>query len=199
MPACQFKLACLILPLAMVSFEGGIKLLTKLAPIFDRITDIFAGAAGFIVLFQIASICLEIFMRYFLNRPLSWVVEIGETSMLYLTFLGAAWVLRREGHVRVDIVISRVSPEIRVLLNVMNSVIGAAVCLVLVWYGAHETWDNFIRGLYLPDTQMPVAPILAVIPVGSFLLFIQFLRRINKYLSEWRKPAQPEQRVQVAR
>lgn len=162
------------------------------ARVFDRIIEIFAGACGVIVVFQIVSICLEIFMRYFLNRPLGWVVEIGETSMLYLTFLGAAWVLRKEGHVGVDIVIGRVSPRVKALLNTINSIIGAAVCLVLVWYGAQETWDHFVRGLYLPDTYMPVAPILAVIPVSCFLFFIQFLRRTSKCISELRAPPQPE-------
>lgn len=170
------------------------KLLTKPTSIFDRIIDLFAGAAGVIVLFLIASICAEIVMRYFLNRPLAWVVEISETNLLYLTFLGAAWVLKREGHVKVDIVVSRFRPGIQALFNAISSILGAAVCLVLIWYGAQETWSHFVRGLYLPDTHMPIAPILLIIPLGSFLFFIQFLRQTRKYLNEWRAPLEPEQR-----
>ena len=48
-------------------------------------------------------------MRYFLNRPLVWVLELTEYALLWVTFLGAAWLLRQGGHVQVDVIVDFMS------------------------------------------------------------------------------------------
>ena len=169
------------------------KSLNKLGAIFDRIIDVFAGAAAFIMLFLIVSICSEIVMRYFFNRPLIWVVQVSEINMLYLTFLGAAWVLKREGHVRVDILVNYLRPRTQAILGVVTSIVGAAACLVLFWYGALETWEQWTRGTYTAEIpNLPNGPILMIIPIGSFLFFIQFLRRTRRYVGEVGAPPDVE-------
>ncbi len=164
-----------------------LKLLRKLTVFFDRTLDVLVFVACVILAFVALSIGLEVFMRYFLGRPLIWVVEISEYSLLFITFLGTAWLLRREGHVSLDFVVTRLKPKNQALLNIFTSILGTMVCLVLVWYSARITWYNFQAGTYLETLLEPSkAAILAVIPLGSFLLFIQFLRRTYGYLQTWR-------------
>ena len=167
---------------------------TKITFIFDLISDFCAGLAGFTVAFMIASVCAEIVMRYFLNRPLAWVVQVNETSLLFLTFLGVAWVQKKGFHVKVDILFNYLKPSTVTILNTIASITGAIVCLVLVWYGAQEAWDASVRGLRMIDSpRLPSGPIIAIIPIGSFLWFIQFLRDTYKCLSKWRAPLGREQ------
>lgn len=138
-----------------------------------------------ILIFIMVSVCMDVVMRYFFNRPTSWVIEIGEYLLLYMTFLGAAWVLKQEGHVTVDILMMRVSPRARAKMEAAGSLVGVFVCLILVWFGTIETWDNFERGVRNPSIlEFPKTPLLAIIPFGSFLFMIQFIRRTFKFLRD---------------
>lgn len=163
------------------------KLLARVAAVLDRTNDLFAIMACVLLTFMMLSVSAEVVMRYLFNRPLGWVVEISEISLLYITFLGVAWLLKRERHVKMDILVTRLKPRVQALLNVFGSIIGVAVCWVLTWYGAQVTWSHFQRGLFEPTIlEIPNVYVLWVIPVGSFLFFTQFLRRTYSYLRIWR-------------
>ena len=116
-----------------------------------------------------------------------WVVETAEYSLLYMTFLGTAWVLKREGHVKMDLVLNRLKPGIQAILNIITSISGAVITLVVAWYGIQTTWDNFVDGSYeLTPMEFPTALIMVIVPIGSFMLFIQFVRRAHGYFRSWR-------------
>lgn len=82
-----------------------------------------------------------------------------------------------------DIMLNLLKPGTQAVLNIITSIIGAIICFVLIWYGVKVTWDSFQGGHYfLTELEPPQFLILFVIPLGSFMLFIQFLRRANGYL-----------------
>ena len=174
------------------------KLVTKAVAIFDRTLDVSVILASALLAFTLLSICAEVVLRYFFGSPLSWVVEISEMNLLYITFLAAAWVLRRKGHVKIDLLLNRLKPRTQALLGIIISIIGAIVFMFLIWYGAQVTWDNFLRGTYRSTVlEIPNAAVLFIIPLGSFLLFIQFLRDGYGYLSSWRTSGGKEQRSEM--
>ncbi len=157
----------------------------KFSELFDRTLDIVFYVAAAMSLVIFFSICVEIFMRYFLNRPQIWPVEITEYAMLYLTFLGSAWLLREEGHVKLDILFFLLKPRTQALLSSMTSVLGIIVCAVLLFYGTWSTWNHFEKGLRtFSAMEIHKWPFLLIIPFGSLLLLIQFMRRTANY---WQK------------
>jgi len=159
----------------------------RLEKIFDRIMAVLAFTSGVILIFIMGSVCVDVIMRYFLNRPLTWVIEISEYLLVYLTFLGTAWVLRNEGHVTVDILILGLNKKARAMTGIISSLVGLFVCLLIAWFGSVETWDNFQRGVHIPSIlQFPKAPLLAIIPFGCFFLMIQFVRRTLGFINKWR-------------
>ena len=158
------------------------KLQTRVTAIFDRTIGALAILAGIIIIFIMLSIASDVVGRTFLNRPITWVMEISELSLVALTFLGAAWLLKREGHVKLDIVINNLNPRSQALLNTITSVIGTIICLVIMWYGAKVSWDHFQRGIATYTLLgPPTFPRYAIIAIGSFLMSIQFLRRAYGY------------------
>jgi TRAP-type C4-dicarboxylate transport system permease small subunit len=159
----------------------------KVGIIFDRINDLAVILAGILVIFVMLSVSADVVSSYFLRRPIEWVLEISEYMLLYIPFLVVAWVLKREGHVKVDILLNRLDPRTQSLLNVVISFIGAVVCFILAWYGVTTTWHLFQFGVTMPTPlRVPKFIIVAVIPVGFFFTFIQFLRRAWGYLGSWR-------------
>ena len=164
------------------------QLWNKVAAFLDRTISIFAILAGAVIIFMMLSVSAEVVMRYFLNRPIVWMVEVNEYALLWATFLGTAWVLKKEQHIIVEVLVERLRPKARAMLGFITSIVGAIICAVLVWYSAQTTCDHWVRGVWNPASllETPTAYVLAIIPIAGFLLVFQFLRRTSGYLERWR-------------
>ena len=145
-----------------------------------------AFLAGIILVFIMLSVGLDVILRYFFNSPMIWVTEVTECLLLYITFLGTGWLLRDEGHVKVDIILNRLKPESTAFLGILSSLVGIFVSIMLAIYGMGVTWNYLRRGIYTPTAmEIPVAAILLIIPIGSFLLFIEFVRKTGRFIGEY--------------
>ncbi len=163
------------------------KLLIRLGAIFDRVIGIFAFVAAVILVSIWGLLSIEVIIRFLVNYSIPGYIEISEFLLVALTYLGAAWLLRKEGHVRVDIVYTRLKPRAQALLDTIMSTLGIIICLFLVWYGMKVTIDHFQRGILSHDVlQIWLWPLYITIPLGSLLLFIQFCRRAYGNLQLWR-------------
>lgn len=158
------------------------------AAVFDRIIDIMAIVAGLLLLLIMVFVCAEVVTRYIFNRPLGWVTEIGSYVLLYVTFLVAAWVLRAEAHVAMDTITNLFHPKTQSLIKAITSAASAFVCLVLAWFGLTVSLDLFQSGYFTPTMlELPKWFITAIIPLGSLVLAIQFIRRTCASLKNWRE------------
>ena len=156
----------------------------RLLHILDRTMEGMTFLAGLLLVFIMLSVCTDVVLRTFFEKPQMWVTEVTEVLLLYITFLASAWLLRDEDHVRVDIILTRMNPRVIAFLGIISSVIGIFVTAVLTYFGATVTWDYFQRGIYTPTAmEIPVYLILIVIPAGSLLLFLQFIRRAVENLT----------------
>ena len=85
----------------------------KLNLILDRLNSAMAWSAAVAILFMMFAISYAVMMRYVWNKPVPWIVEISSYLMLYITFLGTAWLQRKGGHVEVDLFTGRLKPRTR--------------------------------------------------------------------------------------
>lgn len=82
------------------------RLLRGLDGILDRVTLLLLT----ILLLVVGA---QIFARYVLNHSLYWSEELARYLFIYLVFLGAAIVLRREGHIQVSFFVEKFPPLLR--------------------------------------------------------------------------------------
>jgi C4-dicarboxylate transporter, DctQ subunit len=145
---------------------------------FDRVVDCLAGTGAVLVICIMAIVCFEVVIRYVLHRPQVWVAEVSEYILVWITFLGAVWILRAEGHVRVDILVSQLGPRAQTYLGILTSIIGVFVSLVLLLFGSQVVWKLMLTLEADAKSQIgvPKAPLLAIIPLCSLPLLVQFLR-----------------------
>jgi TRAP-type C4-dicarboxylate transport system permease small subunit len=163
------------------------KLLNKTSLVFDHILEVFMFLGAAILAFLMLAVCWDVIGRTFAGKPLTWVLEFTEYGLLYMTFLCTAWVLKNEGHVTSDLLLVSLSPKNKALMNTVTSILGAVICLFVAWFGSDVSWEKLQSGAFQPTAiEPPDFPIFVIIPVGSFLLFIQFLRRAYKNLWNWR-------------
>jgi C4-dicarboxylate transporter, DctQ subunit len=146
--------------------------------VFDRVVDAGAVISAALLVATMLATTVKVVFRYGLHTSLIGVDEISGTLLLYIGLLGAAWVLRRDEHVIVDLLLGRVGERGRRMLLVVSSLIGAVVCLIIAVYGTLEVINSIQRGIRIPaEIEMPRAVNLIVIPIGFLLLSIQFVRR----------------------
>ena len=146
---------------------------------------IFIGSAiitGAIIVLLTLSVNFEVIMRYFFGQATAWVTDYAEFALVYLTILAAGWVLTREGHVKIDLISNALTPKAQRILNTITSTIGVLACGIFFWYSLQVTLDAFrLKQVFIHGTATPQWPIWMVLPIGSLLLTIQFLRRTFHY------------------
>ncbi len=170
----------------LVYRTDDMKLLRAVVTSFDRLLDFSIVAASALLAFAWLSVSFEVIFRYFGGYPQAWAIEITENILVAITFLAAAWVLKKERHVNIDVVIKRLKPANQALLSVFTSILGAITCLIIAWYSAQLTWEHYQFGTPAVGLlEFPIFLVLWVIPVGGILLFIQFLRRTYGYFGSW--------------
>lgn len=164
----------------------------KLRTIFDKALDILAWIAAFILIGIIVSVMIEVFLRTFFNRPQEWVMELSEYALLYITFLSAAFVLKKEGHIVVDLVTCRLNVRKRDFLAIVQYIVIILVSMVFIYVGGKTTINNYIRGIYSPTIlQIPIAYTLVMIPIGGFFLLVQSLIGLWTYCRKYRERTIP--------
>ena len=155
--------------------------------LLDRLLDCLFVLAGVLLVVATVSVCWGIFSRYFLSRPLGWLVEVNEYILLCIAFLVSAWVLRQEGHVKMDIVLKLLNPRKQLVVNIVTSIVSAVVCLIFTWFSLKVTLELFQKKTLMPTVlELPKFFLTSVIFFGSFLLVIQFIRRTRGFLQTWR-------------
>lgn len=145
---------------------------------FDRLLQLAALCSGILIVFLMLSVCWEVVMRYFFNSPTIWVVELASYSVLWITFLGAPWILKEKGHVKMDLLLEALSWENRRLFNLITSLFAAGICLLVGYYGTVSTIDLYQTGFKTQTVLMlPKWPLVSVIPLGMFLTALELCRK----------------------
>jgi C4-dicarboxylate transporter DctQ subunit len=170
-----------------------------LSRLLDRLLAGMAVLAGLLLLFITFSISYGIFTRASGFQSPVWTIQFNEYSLLWMTFLGSAWVLSRRKHVAVDLITSRLGPSRRRIADVVHSLLGIGVCGLLCWYSALITLNLFQRGVTdVQAVDIPKSLVLMVIPAGFLVLTAQFLRNLASSLGRNQAEAQKTERQEVA-
>jgi TRAP-type C4-dicarboxylate transport system permease small subunit len=125
----------------------------------------------------------DLLLRSVFRYPVLGMTEVTEIFLLYMTFLGAAWVYREDGHVVVDLLLYEVYTKLKKPLLLTTNAIVGLTSLLLVYFGSVATLDHFMRGVRNPSIlETPIALIIFVVPFGSFVLLLEVLVRLWKII-----------------
>jgi len=156
--------------------------------VIDTLVKYCAYLAAAILVVMALSITLDVLLRFTFNSPLKWVFEATEYSLLIMTFLAATWVLQKDQHVKLDLVLVAFGEKNRARINGFTALVMASVCLVSAWSSGAFTLYLYQNGITITKYYtIPQFTIFIFIPMGFVLLFIQSLRRAHSYLSRQKK------------
>jgi TRAP-type C4-dicarboxylate transport system permease small subunit len=147
--------------------------------ILDRLCASLAVISGALFLFITFSICYSILTRSIGVPTPIWVVQFNEYALLWITFLGTAWVLAKDKHISIHIITSKLSERGKRKARAIQDAAGSLMCIGFCYYCSISTWEHFERHIIdVKGVDVPKAFVLCVIPLGFFLLSLQFLRRL---------------------
>jgi TRAP-type C4-dicarboxylate transport system permease small subunit len=148
---------------------------------FDLLLNALAVVAGGLLVALMLATVVKVGMRVALNHGILGIDQISGTLMVYITFLGAAWVLRNEGHVMVDILTTVLPGRAERIVGIVGSLVSAAGCFVVAYFSLLTVVLSIHRGVVVAaEIEMPRAVNLIVIPLGCLLLGIEFIRRARR-------------------
>jgi TRAP-type C4-dicarboxylate transport system permease small subunit len=143
-----------------------------------RIADIglWAGAAALLAIVVLNAI--NIVLRYFFRTPLSWAEEAMLFLMILGVYVGAVSVAWQQAHIRIDAVIDFAPPARRKLLQVVSSLVLAAVLVPVVFASFRVVTLLFDFDQRSDALHLPMWIAQGVVPISLSLIVVMSLLRI---------------------
>jgi len=153
----------------------------KLAAAIDRLNDVIGRSISWLSTLLVVVVCFDVFTRYFMRSSSVAVQEMEWHIFAVLFLVGAAYTLKEDAHVRVDVFYSRMTPRQKAFIDLIGSLVFLIPFSLLVIY----TSQTFISMSYAiqetsPDPGgLPYRFLLkAMIPSGFFLVLLQGISMI---------------------
>jgi TRAP-type C4-dicarboxylate transport system permease small subunit len=136
-----------------------------------------AGVSGFMLVWIMVSVIASVAMRNLGLQPFAWLFTSAEYGLLYMTMLGAPWLVREKGHVHIELLTAALPDGPRRLLSRVVAAACVLVCAILAWKGVELVMTNIERGDF--DTRAYYFPrwILTIaFPLSFGFMAIEFSR-----------------------
>ncbi len=102
--------------------------------------------AGLGLVWLMVSTITSVAMRNAGVQPFAWLFTSAEYSILYLTMLGAPWLVREKGHVHIELVTAALPAGARAVVSRLVAAGCVLVCALLAWKGVELCLTNLERG-----------------------------------------------------
>lgn len=164
---------------------------TPLSDPYNRIVDRITGAMGRVISWMVMLMVVISAFNAIARYVGKWI-GINLSSNLYLELqwylfsliflLGAAYALKENAHVRVDVIYGRLRARSRALINVIGSVLMLIpFCLFVLWVSWPSIRNSWVIREGSPDPSgLPRYPIKAMIIVAFVLLLAQGVAELIK-------------------
>lgn len=145
--------------------------------IYNRLIDAFALVAAAGLVWLMVSVIVSVLMRNFGMQPFAWLFTSAEYALLYLTMLGAPWLVRHKGHVHIELVTAALPMPMRSWVSRTVAAGCVIVCGMLAWYGAElcltnlERNDYDVRAYFFPRWILTLS-----FPISFGLMAVEFSR-----------------------
>ena len=140
----------------------------------------FAYIAAVIVGLMALAVTFDVVARNLGLGNTGWVVELTEYILPVATLLVAPYLLYRNQHVRLDVVLVLLPKRAALMLERSADVVGMMICAIFIWYSAKLILDSArLNSMVVKTLSIPEWWQYALLPVSFTLLAIEFARRLR--------------------
>ncbi len=148
-----------------------------LVRVYDILLYLMAFVAAATLVWLMISVVTSVVMRNLGIQPFAWLFTSAEYGLLYITMLGAPWLVREKGHVHIELVTAALPPGIRRVVSRAVALGCVAVSGILAWYGLElfltniERNDYDVRAYFYPRWLLTIT-----FPIAFSFMAIEFAR-----------------------
>ncbi|RXK01779.1 C4-dicarboxylate ABC transporter permease [Arcobacter sp. CECT 8989] len=160
----------------------------KLERGFNKFADFIGLITAIAMVLMILNVFYDVVMRYFFKSGSIAMQEMEWHFFSVIILLGVAYTLKEDGHVRVDLVYDRFSPQRKAMINMVGSVLFILPIAILVGLSSiNNAYEAYLSMEQSGDPGgLPYRWIVkGLIPLSFFLLIITtigfFIRNLNIY------------------
>jgi TRAP-type mannitol/chloroaromatic compound transport system permease small subunit len=168
--------------------EGGVQALLALSGVIDRLSRYAAAIAAVLVLVSCMISAVNALLRYLFSISSNAWLEIQWQMFAGIFLLGAAYVLQKNEHVRVDLLYAMYSDRGRLWLDILGILFFLFPATILIaWMGFGFFWTAFESGERSSNAGgLILWPVKLLMPVGFTLLVLQGLSELIKRIAALR-------------
>jgi len=157
----------------------------SLARRIDAFNEKIATAVGWLILVAVLICAGNALIRYLFNTSSNAWLEVQWYLYAAMFMLASAYTLKRDEHVRIDVVVGRFSQRTQVWIDLFGFVLFLLpVCLLILWDGIPFALAS-IRSAEMSSNAggLIVWPAKLLVPLGFALLVAQGLSEIIKRIA----------------
>lgn len=149
----------------------------------DAIAAVLAGIAALFLVLVTLGIGAEALMRSLNLGLIRGIVDFAEHAMFNMAILGAPWILRKNAHIGVDILVINLRPAGARICAIFADLCGLVLCAVVTVYGWRIFALSFASGEYIiQELIIPEWWLQWQVPLTFALLTVEFARRLGRRL-----------------
>lgn len=147
----------------------------------DKIIDKIQEFVCFLLFFGMVAVGgVSVFSRFVLNLSITWAEEAIRFLCIWLTFVGAALTVRKDGHVSIDIFISLIkNNKLRAIYYCVSRVIG--IIFLIVIFPASVTLVQKTGNSMAAAIKISWKWIYLAVPVGIINMLWAYITALPKY------------------
>ncbi|SFU75577.1 TRAP-type mannitol/chloroaromatic compound transport system, small permease component [Nitrosomonas eutropha] len=161
------------------------EILCKLERLINRISGATGWLAGWLCVLMIGVVFTDVITRYFFHGGSIAMQELEWHLFAAIFLLGAAYVVREDANVRVDIIYAHLKPRRKAIIDICGYLIFVIPMCTLILY---SSWDFVSYSYQLQETSSDPGGLpyrfafKALLPIGYGLVLIQSLAEILRNL-----------------
>ena len=161
----------------------------------DALSAWFGKAFAWLIVLMAVGTGYEVFVRYVLNSPTPWALDVSFIMYGTLFMMGGAYTLSRGSHVRGDFLYRLWKPQTQAKVDLVLYIIfffpGVTALMLAGWDYASDSW-RFGEVSVNSPAGIPIYQFKTVISAAGALLFVQGIAQVFRCIicirtGEWIK------------
>ncbi|HXE19953.1 MAG TPA: TRAP transporter small permease subunit, partial [Castellaniella sp.] len=130
--------------------------------------------SGALLLVMTFVLFLNIVARNFLGYSYIGAEAVGTYLMVWLTFIGAAFIVPNHGHVSVDLLLRAAGPRLMRAVVMITAVVGMGTSVYMAFLGIQLTEFIFTTGQVETTLNISTGYLYLPVGIGMILMFINY-------------------------
>jgi len=145
--------------------------------VYEKFLQAMVVLAGMTLVWLMLAVVISVIQRNLGIQSWAWLFISTEYGMFYLTLLGAPWLVRKRGHVHIELLTASLPGRYLNAFSRLIALLAALICLIMALKGLELVMTNIERGdLDIRAYFFPTWILSLAFPISFALMTVEYAR-----------------------